>query len=217
MRDGHQLMYDFVTRQINFNSIQFNSKAQKRQVRYYNASRHELRYNLGDKVWKRNCVLLSASQGVAAKLAPKFAGPYTIAGKVHVEDLKPFHEKTASEENSEDKQADSSPSEISEECNASPTSHSANAEGPEAETHPRPRGRPRKARLVVKRTAQILGRRANKRTLVETPTQPSTSNAAAPLPRLRGRPAGSKNTATTTRMTAHSPRRTRSMTRRACN
>ena len=185
-------------------------------------------------------MLSSASQSVAAKLVPKFAGPYTIAaqlgpnvyevvdqdgksaGKVHVEDLKPFHEKTASEENSEGEQAESSPSEISEERNASPTSHSANAEALEAEAHPRPRGRPWKARLVVKRTAQILGRRANKRTLVadgadERPMQPSTSNAAAPLPRPRGRPAGSKNTATTTRMTAHSPRRTRAMARRACN
>ena len=91
------------------------SKAQKRQARYYNASRREVCYNLGDKVWKRNRVLSCALQGVAAKLAPKFAGPYTIAaqlgpnvyevvdqdgksvGKVHVEDLKPFHERTAGE------------------------------------------------------------------------------------------------------------------------
>ena len=156
------------------------SKAQKRKACYYNASRREVRYTLGDKVWKRNRVLSSALQGVAAKLAPKFAGPHTIAaqlgpnvyevvdqdgksaGKFHLEDLKPFHEKTASEENSEGEQADASPSKISEERNASPTSHSANAEAPEVEAHPRPRGRPRKARLVVKRTAQILGRRANK-------------------------------------------------------
>ena len=108
------------------------SKAQKRQARYYNASRREVRYNLGDKVCKRNRVLSSALQGIAVKLAPKFAGPYTIAaqlgsnvyqvvdedgkstGKVHVEDLKPFHEKTASKENSEGEQAEASPSEISE-------------------------------------------------------------------------------------------------------
>ena len=96
------------------------SKVQKRQARYYNASRREVRYNLGDKVWKRNRVLSSALQGVAAKLAPKSAGPYTIAaqlgtnvyevidqdrksvGKVHVEDLKLFHERMASEEDSEE-------------------------------------------------------------------------------------------------------------------
>ena len=80
---------------------------------------------------------------------------------------------TASKENSEDEQAEASPSEISEERNASFTSHSANAKVPEAEAHPRMRSRPRKVRLVVKRTAQLLGRRANKR---------STSDAAPPLP-----------------------------------
>ena len=194
------------------------SKAQKRQARYYNASRRAVRYNLGDKVRKRNCVLSSALQGVTAELPPpKFAGAYMIAaqlgpnmyevidqdgksvGKFHVEDLKPFHWRSASEENSEGEQAEASPSEISEERNASFTSHSANAEAPEAEVHPRKWGRPRKARLVVKRTPRFLDRRVNKRTLVadgadERPTQPSTSDAAPPLPRPRRRPAGSKNT-----------------------
>ena len=181
-----------------------------------------------------------ASQGVAAKLAPKFAGPYTIVaqlgqnvyevvdqdgksvGKAHVEDLKPFHEKKASEENSEEEPAEASSSEVSEERNASPPRHNANVEAPETEVHPRSRGRPRKARLVVKRTAQVLGRRSSKRTLVangadKRPTQPSTSDAIEPQPRPRGRPVGSKNTATATRVTAHSPRRTRAMTRRACD
>ena len=138
------------------------SKAQKRQARYYNASHREVRYNLGDKVWKRNRVLPSALQGVAAKLAPKFAGPYTIAaqlgpnvyevvdqdrkslGKVHVEDLKVFHERLASEGDSEEEQAEASPPEISEERDASTKRHSANAKIPKAETHPRKRRRPRK-------------------------------------------------------------------------
>ena len=57
------------------------SKAQKRQASYYNASCREVRYNLGDKVWKRNRVLSSALQGVAAKLAPKLAGPYMITAQ----------------------------------------------------------------------------------------------------------------------------------------
>ena len=182
----------------------------------------------------------SALQGVAAKLAPKFAGPYTIAaqlepnvyevvdqdgksvGKVDVEDLKLFHERMPSEGDSEKKQAEASPPEISEERDASTKRHSANAQIPEAENHPRKRGRPRKARLVMKRTAQILGRQASKRTLVandadKRPTQPSTSDAATSLPRPRGRPAGSTNIAVTTRVTAQSPRRTRAMIRRACN
>ena len=76
-------------------------------------------------------MLSSALQGVAAKLAPKFAGPYTIAAqlgpnvyevvdqdgrsadKIHVEDLKPFHERTASEEDSEEEQAEASPAKVS--------------------------------------------------------------------------------------------------------
>ena len=203
-----------------------------------------MRYNLGDKAWKRNRVLSSALQDVAAKLAPKFAGPYTIAaqlgpnvykvvdqdgksvGKTHVEDLKPFHGWTASEE------AEASPSEISEERNAYSTSHSANTEAPEAEAHPRKRFRSRKALLLMKRTAQLLDKRANKRTLVADgahkrtlvadgadmrPMQPSTSDAAPPLPRPHGQPGGLKNTSTTTPMIAHSLRRTRAMTRLACN
>ena len=51
------------------------SKVQKRQAGYYNASLREVRYNLFDKFLKRNRVLSSALQGVAAKLSPKFPGP----------------------------------------------------------------------------------------------------------------------------------------------
>ena len=63
-----------------------SSKAQKRQVRYSNASGRDVRYNLGDKVWERYRVISSALQDVAAKLAPrKFAGPsYSIAAQLGV-------------------------------------------------------------------------------------------------------------------------------------
>ena len=190
------------------------SKVQKRQARYYNASRREVRYNLGDKVWKRNRVLSSALQGVAAKLAPKFTGPYTIAAhlgpnvyevvdqdvksasKIHMEDLKPFHERTASEEDSEEEQAEASPPEVSEEHDVSTKRHSANARIPEVEAHPRKRGRPRKARLVMKQTAQILGRQASKRTLVANGTDKRPVPVALPHlypdhagdPQVRGTP-----------------------------
>ena len=116
--------------------------------------------------WLTRMLALPDVQQIAADNAKATStllqcGPYTIAaqlgpnvyevvnqegksaGKVHVEVLKPFHEKAASEENSEGEQAEASPSEISEERNASPTSHSANAEAPEVKAHPRPRGRPR--------------------------------------------------------------------------
>ena len=87
------------------------SAAHQRQSQYYNASRREVHFEIKDKVWKRNCILSSAAQGVAAKLAPKYAGPYVISaklgsnvyelqdlegedcGKIHVEDLKPYHKK----------------------------------------------------------------------------------------------------------------------------
>ena len=71
-------------------------------------------------------------------------------GKVHVEDLKPVHERTASDEDSQEKQAEASPPEVSEEQDASTNNkrHSANARIPETEAHPRKRGRPRKARLA---------------------------------------------------------------------
>ena len=110
------------------------AKAQKRQARYYNASRQKVRYNLGVKVWKRNRVLSS----FRVKVCEDVDQDGKSADKVPVEDLKPFHEKTASEENSEGEQAEVSPSEISEERNASPTSHSVNAEASEAKAHPRP-------------------------------------------------------------------------------
>ena len=114
-------------------------------------------------------------------------------GKVHMEDLKPFHGRTASDKNLEGEQAKASPPEISEEHNASSTNHSANGEAPEAEAHPCKRGKPRKARLVVKRTTQLLGRRANKRTLVadgadERPTQPSISEQHRLYPDHAGDP-----------------------------
>ena len=158
------------------------SKAQKPQARYYNASRRKVRYNLGDKIWMRNRVLSTALQSVDTKLAPlKFVGPYTIAaqlgpnvydvvnqngkcvGKAHAKDLKPFHGMTASKEKSEGEQAEAIPSEISEERNASFTSHSINAEVPEAKAHPRNGGRPRKPRLwssVDERTSEYWSQTA---------------------------------------------------------
>ena len=64
---------------------------------------------VGDQVLKRQHVLSSAAQGVSAKLATKFHGPFTVSrvlspvvyelrdaanrplGKIHVKDLKPYH------------------------------------------------------------------------------------------------------------------------------
>lgn len=84
------------------------ARAQTTQARHYNLRRRDWRCRLGDRVMKRGHILSSAGKAVAAKLAPKFDGPYTVIkvhspvvydlkaedGKrlhrVHVKDLKPF-------------------------------------------------------------------------------------------------------------------------------
>ena len=52
--------------------------AQDRQAGYYDAGRRESDFKPGDRVWKRSHLLSSAAKGIAAKLAPKFEGPYWI-------------------------------------------------------------------------------------------------------------------------------------------
>ncbi|XP_011859954.1 PREDICTED: uncharacterized protein LOC105557348 [Vollenhovia emeryi] len=84
--------------------------AREVQARHYDKGRRDRQYEVGAPVLKRQHVLSSAAQHVSAKLATKFHGPYTIAkilspvvyeladpggalaGKVHVKDLKPYHE-----------------------------------------------------------------------------------------------------------------------------
>ena len=51
---------------------------QERQAGYYNVGRREPTFKPGDRVWKRSHPLSSAAKGIAAKLAPKFKGPYWI-------------------------------------------------------------------------------------------------------------------------------------------
>lgn len=79
------------------------------QSRGYNLRRREWRCQIGDRVMKRDNPLSSADKGFAAKLAPKFSGPYEVRkivspvvydlrdskGKwlrhIHVKDLKPLN------------------------------------------------------------------------------------------------------------------------------
>ena len=51
---------------------------QDRQASYYDAGRREPDFKLGDRVWKRHHTLSLVAKGIAAKLAPKFEGPYWI-------------------------------------------------------------------------------------------------------------------------------------------
>ncbi|XP_054010792.1 uncharacterized protein LOC128893675 [Hylaeus anthracinus] len=94
------LLHDIVT--------ESPERAHTRQARYYDSHRRDIRYRVGDLVWRRNRVLSSAADNVAAKLAAAFIGPFRVIKvlspvvyevetkgtrmipKVHVSDLKPF-------------------------------------------------------------------------------------------------------------------------------
>ena len=84
----------------------FQFEASEKQAKYYNATRREVKFNIGDLVWKRKKIVSSVLNFVAAKLAKKFDGPYRICklrspvvvvletldgkkvGKAHIKDLK---------------------------------------------------------------------------------------------------------------------------------
>jgi hypothetical protein len=84
-------------------------KANQKQAYQYNLRRRSRTFRVGDLVLKRQHLLSSAAQHIAAKLAPKFQGPLKIkrvisptvyelaqlddspVGKAHIEDLKPYN------------------------------------------------------------------------------------------------------------------------------
>lgn len=91
-----------------FELVRLNlGRAYTSQSRHYNLRHRDWRCHVGDKVMKREHHLSSGSQGFAAKLAPKYSGPYTVTKVVspvvydlvdpngrrikgiHVKDLKP--------------------------------------------------------------------------------------------------------------------------------
>lgn len=87
------------------------SKAYESYKNQYNLRRRDVRYQVGDSVWKRNFVLSDATIGFSNKLAPKYIGPFRInkvigynvyelkdnnsssVGRWHVKDLKPAYGK----------------------------------------------------------------------------------------------------------------------------
>lgn len=82
--------------------------ASKRAAQAYNLRRRDVQYHPGDLVWRRNFSLSDAANYYAAKLAPKFVGPFEVKKRVspwtyvlkdskgkergtwHVKDLKPY-------------------------------------------------------------------------------------------------------------------------------
>lgn len=58
------------------------AKAFHRQAKYYNLRRRESPFEVDSQVLKRQHTLSSAPDAYASKLAPKFAGPYTISRKL---------------------------------------------------------------------------------------------------------------------------------------
>ena len=57
-------------------------KAQDRQAMYFNKKHREVTLEIGDIVLRRNRILSSAADKIAAKLAPKYNGPYVFTAKV---------------------------------------------------------------------------------------------------------------------------------------
>lgn len=84
-------------------------KASTRQAHYYNLRRRHVELSKGTLVWRRNFPRSDAAQFTAAKLEPRFLGPFLVKDKVstniyslitpggklsgdwHVRDLKPVH------------------------------------------------------------------------------------------------------------------------------
>lgn len=57
-------------------------QAQARSQKNYNLRRRDVRYEIGDRVWRREHALSNAANYFTAKLGAKFSGPYTISKRV---------------------------------------------------------------------------------------------------------------------------------------
>ena len=90
--------------------------AHQQQAKYYNLRRRDWKPNIGQRVLIRDHPLSKAIDQFAAKLAPKYTGPYIVINfispviieaqlegtrktrRAHLQDLKPYHEEQTAEE-----------------------------------------------------------------------------------------------------------------------
>ena len=143
--------------------------AQDRQAGYYDVGRREPSFKPGDKVWKRSHPLSSATKGIAAKLAPKFEGPYWITdalgpnayrligdgGQVEevvaAEQLKPCHPQSPEEIRTAPVEGGA----VEEDSHPGPTPADEPPAHPATGTVPkRGRGRPPRVRVEVAESAK---------------------------------------------------------------
>ena len=202
---------------------------QERHAELYDARRREPKFEIDDRVWKKNRVLSSAAQGVMAKLALKYVSPYEILEKkgpntyslvdqdgdiedlVHAEYLKPYFAKNDAEDDN------STPSNEEDDVARPPRDDEemATSDPPLLKTQPpagvgsdqdeigiatQARGRGR-----PRKTAIITRRPADAPPVPTTPVPV----ASEPPKRPRGRPKGSRNHVLTCDTVSTSPRRTR--------
>jgi hypothetical protein len=68
-------------RQMLAKAAEAQKKASARQDHYYNLRRREVNFPRDTLVWRRNFPRSDAGEYAAAKLEPKYVGPYLIRGK----------------------------------------------------------------------------------------------------------------------------------------
>ncbi|OXU17543.1 hypothetical protein TSAR_000880 [Trichomalopsis sarcophagae] len=66
------------------NALENSRAAQGRQEKYYNAKHRNIEYKVGEKLWARYHILSSAAQAIAAKLSPKYAGPFIVTDRIGI-------------------------------------------------------------------------------------------------------------------------------------
>ncbi|OXU18714.1 hypothetical protein TSAR_012751 [Trichomalopsis sarcophagae] len=49
---------------------------------------HDIEYKISEKVWARNHILSSAAQAIAAKLSPKYTGPFIVTARIGMNSYK---------------------------------------------------------------------------------------------------------------------------------